>query len=69
MKKNIIQLFIILTVGTLFSCNDLDDQPQYSELDAHNFIWKGLNKYYYYQENVANLRDDRFGSQNELNSF
>ncbi|MFK7003196.1 peptidase S41 [Flavobacterium covae] len=69
MKKNIIKLFVALTIGTLFSCNDLDDQPQYNELDPYNFVWKGFNKYYFYQENVANLSDYRFNSQYELNSF
>ncbi|QYS90394.1 hypothetical protein JJC04_09630 [Flavobacterium covae] len=60
---------MVLTIGTLFSCNDLDDQPQYNELDPYNFVWKGFNKYYFYQENVANLSDYRFNSQYELNSF
>ncbi|QOG88850.1 peptidase S41 [Flavobacterium columnare] len=69
MKKNITRLLIILTAGLLFSCNDLDDQPQYNSLDPYNFVWKGLNQYYYYQENVANLSDHRFNSQEELNSY
>ncbi|MFK7000165.1 S41 family peptidase [Flavobacterium oreochromis] len=69
MKKNTIKLLLIFTVGLVWSCTDLDDQPQYDPSDAYDFVWKGLNQYYLYQENVTNLGDRRFNSQNDLDLF
>ncbi|WP_428224673.1 S41 family peptidase [Flavobacterium sp.] len=69
MKKKIFRILALATLSTLFSCTDIDDQPNYSDRDVYDFVWKGLNKYYLYQENVPNLNDSRFSNQNELDIF
>jgi len=70
MKKNIAVLLTIVISSLLFlRCTDIDDSPQAGTLPIQNFIWKGLNSYYLYQENVADLSDNRFSSQKELNNF
>lgn len=69
MKKNIFRLLVLFLFGTLFNCTDIDDQPIYSDRDVYDFIWKGLNNYYLYQENVPNLSDSRFSNQNELDIY
>jgi hypothetical protein len=38
-------------------------------LEVQDFVWKGLNQFYLWQEDVPNLSDDRFASQDELNVF
>lgn len=53
------------------SCfEDRDDVEGYaSTQDIKNFIWNGMNTFYLYKEDVPDLFDDRFTSQNELQQF
>ena len=60
-------LFLILF--SLQGCTDNDDNAAPINLEVQNFIWKGLNQYYLWQPDVPNLSDDRFASQNKLNTF
>lgn len=63
-KINIIciTLFCILILG----CSKEYEVPQ--NLVVHDFVWKGLNAYYLYQDQVADLSDRRFNSDEELNA-
>jgi C-terminal processing protease CtpA/Prc len=47
----------------------MDDQPVPSALAVNDFIWKGMNLYYLWQEEVPDLADNRFANQGELNTF
>lgn len=71
MKKSfIIAIALFIGISTFFSCqDDLDDIEVPSRLQVNDFIWKGLNLYYYWQQDVPNLADDRFSGQAELNTF
>lgn len=71
MKKTfIITIALFIGITTFFSCqDDLDDIEVPASLQVRDFIWKGLNLYYYWQEDVPNLSDDRFSGQAELNTF
>jgi C-terminal processing protease CtpA/Prc len=40
-----------------------------ANLEVQNFIWKGLNQYYLWQTDVANLADNRFANQAALDAF
>lgn len=64
---------LILTVFAAFafySCDDMDDSLNVpSKLEVQNFIWKGLNLYYLWQEDSPDLADDRFATQEQLNTF
>ncbi len=63
-------IFFLFTSLILSSCTDDDDSlnvPQ--NLEIQNFIWKGLNLYYLWQEDVPDLADDRFENQTQLNDF
>lgn len=71
MKKTF-KFAILLFIGlsTFFACqDDLDDIEVPTELKINDFIWKGLNLYYYWQADVPDLADSRFANQGELNSF
>lgn len=66
MKKIALLLFSLAMVGvTLQSCEDQDDNA----VPVNDFIWKGLNLYYLYQQNIPNLADNRFSNQGQLNQF
>ena len=66
-----ILILIVLAALTIFSCNDdMDDSLNVPrELEVQNFIWKGLNLYYLWQDDSPNLADNRFANQTQLNLF
>jgi carboxyl-terminal processing protease len=63
---SIITLFALLFVGV--ACSD-DENNIPSDLEVQNFIWKGLNAYYLWQQDVPDLSDQRFSTQEQLNAF
>ena len=62
-------LLLFLLAFALQSCEDQDDVAAPADLQVNDFIWKGLNQFYLWQPDVTNLADDRFSSQEALNSF
>jgi C-terminal processing protease CtpA/Prc len=65
-------LFYSLSLSVLFlisSCQTQDDLHVPKNLDSRNFVWKGMNLYYLWQDQVTNLNDNRFANQSELNNF
>ena len=73
MNKSISFLLIVFLLFFSISCNDDDEMDDGSginpNLEIENFIWKGLNLFYLWQGEVANLSDDRFDTQQELEEF
>lgn len=65
MKK--ILLFIV--IGFVLGCSTDDDYKVPREIEIQDFVWKGLNLYYLWKDDVPNLTDDRFDSQEQLNNF
>lgn len=66
--RNIYLSYLIVFSLLAFGCSKSEDNiPQ--DLELNDFIWKGLNAYYLWQSDIANLQDTRFNSQSELNSF
>ncbi|MFD2551027.1 S41 family peptidase [Bizionia sediminis] len=63
---------ICFTAFLFFGCfEDLDDNPA-SVRDLNNFVWRGLNTYYLYKDEVPDLGNSRFTTseyENFLNSF
>lgn len=71
MKKisKVIFLLLIFVFG-LLSCTDNDDKLlEDSGTVVQNFIWRGLNNYYLWQNDVPDLADDKFQTPIALNSF
>tara|TARA_B100000795_G_C22777152_1_gene430556 strand:- start:352 stop:1839 length:1488 start_codon:yes stop_codon:yes gene_type:complete len=70
MKQIILKgLILILLVSiTLNSCNRSDESLD-SVIEVQDFVWKGMNAYYLYQENISDLSDERFSSNQELESY
>lgn len=65
MKK----IFPIAFLLSLLACQDHDELTVPREVEVQDFVWKGMNLYYLWQEDVADLRDDRFSGQPQLNDF
>ncbi|QXP57876.1 carboxyl-terminal protease [Cellulophaga sp. HaHa_2_95] len=73
--------FLLLFLGLgLFavSCSDKDDEvvvtgpeiPDSSELIVQDFMWKSMNLWYFWQDNVDNLSDTKFANtQDGLNNY
>ena len=55
----------------LISCKDEDDNisPRENDFEIEDFIWEGLNIYYYWQNSVPDLADNRFDSQKSYASY
>jgi C-terminal processing protease CtpA/Prc len=62
-------LLFFLVVFSFQGCQDMDDTAAPINLEVQDFIWKGLNQYYLWQADVPNLSDDRFATQDALNTF
>jgi carboxyl-terminal processing protease len=66
MKKIYIVLTaVVLTALTFTACEDQDDK----DVPVYDFVWKGLNTYYLWKDNVPALSDDKFATQADLNSY
>ncbi|CAM1348475.1 S41 family peptidase [Tenacibaculum crassostreae] len=60
-------LLILLFSLVIVSCSEKDDTPK--EIEVQDFVWKGLNAYYLWQDLVPDLSDRRFGNDQELYSY
>jgi carboxyl-terminal processing protease len=69
MKKNALSMIVLLLSVLPFGCTDMDDNDVPAELEIKDFVWKGMNLYYLWQEDVPDLADDRFDNQTQLNAF
>ena len=58
---------ILIVATTITSCSKEYEIPQ--ELVVHDFVWKGLNAYYLHQDQIADLSDRRFNSDQQLNAY
>ncbi|WP_395054091.1 S41 family peptidase [Flavobacterium sp.] len=65
-KISILALFIFFTTT---NCDTKDDLYVPESLQINDFVWKGMNLYYLWQNEVTNLQDERFANQDDLNNF
>jgi C-terminal processing protease CtpA/Prc len=67
-KVYLLSLLLISSVSIFIGCSaDFDDNLQSGSVN--NFIWKGLNTYYYWLEDSPDLADDRFANNDSYQSF
>jgi carboxyl-terminal processing protease len=63
MKKNILLLLILLSPLFFQGCSSSSATEDYTEAsDEKQFVWNGLNHWYFWQDVVADLADNRFRS-------
>lgn len=69
--KALILLCVISFLTT--SCFKDNDDTQISASEINDFVWKGMNSFYLYKENIPNLANDKFSSNTDyatyLNSY
>ncbi|MBT8394438.1 MAG: carboxyl-terminal protease [Flavobacteriaceae bacterium] len=62
-------LLLVLISSLLQGCfTDIDDDFT-SNTNIKSFIWRGMNLYYLYKDNVPDLADDRFTNSVELQDY
>ena len=60
--KNIKALLLLLIVSLIsVSCFEDKDDNIISAREINDFVWKGMNAYYLYKNNIQKLSDDEFG--------
>ena len=59
---------LVLLVGVSFSSCENSD-PITVDIETQDFVWKGLNAYYLYQDQVESLSDSRFSSDIQLVNY
>jgi carboxyl-terminal processing protease len=70
--KNLLKIYLLalMLVFGLPSCTDNDDKLlENSNTEVQNFIWRGLNNYYLWQQDVPDLSDNKFQNPYALNDF
>ena len=67
--KNLLKWALLFLLILPLGCEDMDDNAVPSSLEVKDFVWKGMNLYYLWQTDVADLADDRFADQGELNTY
>ncbi|QZK90926.1 peptidase S41 [Flavobacterium sp. CHNK8] len=64
-----IPLLLLITLFVLQGCQDNDDVAAPATLEIQDFVWKGMNQYYLWTDEVPNLDETRFADQTNLNNF
>ena len=66
-------LLAVMMLGLTTSCFEDRDDNVILASEINDFVWKGMNAVYLYKDNVPDLANDRFSSNQEygnyLNSF
>ncbi|WP_347174895.1 S41 family peptidase [Polaribacter uvawellassae] len=66
--KNLYKILLLICISfTLYNCTKIDEIP--ADVEINDFVWKAMNAYYLYQDQIPDLADRRFNNQQELNSF
>ena len=60
-------LLFLLTSFLLYNCTKEDEIP--IDVEINDFVWKAMNAYYLYQDQIPDLSDRRFNSQPKLNNY
>ncbi len=64
-----VPLLLLITLFVLQGCQDNDDVAAPATLEIQDFVWKGMNQYYLWTDEVPNLDETRFADQTNLNNF
>jgi carboxyl-terminal processing protease len=67
-NKSIWGILMLLTLG-ISACDEHEEMSVPRSLEVQDFVWKGMNLYYLWQDDVTDLTDDRFSGQRQLNEF
>ena len=69
MKKfRLVMLTALITFSVISCFEDRDDNLVFTN-DVKDFIWKGMNEFYIFGNDLPDLRNDRFGINGEDNRY
>lgn len=68
MNRKIYIILLILSI-TLSNCTKNERESLPLNVEINDFVWKGMNTYYLWQEEIPVLDDERFSSQEDLYSY
>ena len=69
-NKQMKKIFLIFLISIVFNaCTKDSISSRTQEDEVKDFVWKGLNAYYLWKDEVADLQDGKFKDQNQLNDF
>ncbi len=64
------KLLFVLALGLIFiQCKKDDVYQDNVQLEIKDFVWKGLNAYYLWKDEIPDLQDTKFQNQSELNDY
>ena len=61
MKKIKILLVFLVITSTVFSCFEDRDDNLVAVNGINDYVWKGMNAFYFYGNDVPDLTNERFG--------
>ena len=64
-----IVFLLVLSLLVTVNCDTKDDLQVPESVQVNDFVWKGMNLYYLWQNDVENLNDHRFANQSQLNDY
>ena len=71
--NRILSIFIIFSLLVIGCKKDNVEDPNIAELEndleISDFIWKGLNQYYYWQESVISLADSKLDNLSDYSFY
>ena len=71
--NRIISIFIIFSLLLIGCKKESDEDPNIAklenDLEISDFIWKGLNQYYYWQESVMSLADSKLDNLSDYSFY
>lgn len=72
MKKIVLTTLSLLTL-LFVNCDKNADDPKEPTVELNNkindFVWRGMNKHYYWQKDIANLADTKNDVQSDYNTY
>jgi carboxyl-terminal processing protease len=69
MKKIKLLSIALVAAMSFASCFEDNDDNIVSANEINDFVWKGMNVFYLYKDNIPNLANDRFSSNQEYASY
>lgn len=64
-----ITLITLITFGLTTSCFEDQDDNAISPTDISDFVWKGMNAFYLYKDEIQDLSNNRFPSNEEYRAY
>ena len=69
-KKFLVGIIVVLVLA---ACSDGDDsqlfEPTSDDVEVQDFMWHAMNEWYFWQQDVPDLADDRFSSDQAYTAF